>query len=121
MLVAFPMLLVAAVAGCVVHGGLKTEVLLSGLILLLGTVALHVVFFGDSKYHLPMVPLLAVLTTGLARWHQGIGRWRLVAGVLIVLWLAVPWSKQDATFLNMLPTLAAPDGWKSCLIYDDLL
>jgi 4-amino-4-deoxy-L-arabinose transferase-like glycosyltransferase len=121
MLIAFPVLLLSALAGMTIRHGLEPRVLVPCLIFLLTTLLMHAALYGDSRYHLSMVPVLAVLATGLARWPNGISPWRAATAVVIVLWLAAAWSSQFATFLSVLPRLTAPDGWQARVVYDDLL
>ena len=88
----------------------------------LGTaVALSLVTFGEPRFHLPFVPVLAVLATGLAGWRAGVHRWRVVAALALLLFLAVVWSGQLANYLHYLRLMAEPDGWRRQLSFDDLL
>ena len=76
-------------------------------------VALSLVAFGEPRFHLPFVPVLAVLATGLAGWRAGVHRWRAIAVPCLV---AVPGRRVvGASFANYLPFLrlmAEPDGWR---------
>ncbi len=120
-MVGFPLLIAAALAGLVVRGGISPAVLMPSLIFLSLTLAMHTLTFGDPRYHLPMVPVLAVLATGMARWRNGVSPLRLaLAGAALAL-LAIAWWTQFALYWSVLVKLAAPGGWVSQLAYDDLL
>jgi 4-amino-4-deoxy-L-arabinose transferase-like glycosyltransferase len=119
--VSFPLVLVAALAGLAVRGGVSADVGVPALLWMGTVIAMHLLSFGDPRYHLPMVPVLAVLATGLARATCGLGRVRVAGGLLMLLWLAFAWWSQFGIYLSALLKLATPDGWKSLLSYDDLL
>jgi 4-amino-4-deoxy-L-arabinose transferase-like glycosyltransferase len=120
-MVSFPLLIAAALAGLVVRGGISPAVLMPSLIFLSLTLAMHTLTFGDPRYHLPMVPVLAVLATGMARWRNGISPLRLALAAVALVLLAIAWGTHLATYWTALVRLAAPDGWRSQLAYDDLL
>ena len=66
-----------------------------------------------------MVPVLAVLATGLARVANGVSPVRLALALLILALLVAPWRAQSLMYLNALPKLTAPGGWNSQIPYDD--
>jgi 4-amino-4-deoxy-L-arabinose transferase-like glycosyltransferase len=118
----FPLLLAAAVGGLAVRRGISPQVLVPALVFIAAIAMLHVMSFGDPRYHLPIVPVLAVLATGLARAvANGVSPSRLASGVVIVALLATAWSAQLSTYRAALGKLTAPTGWNSQLSYDDLL
>jgi hypothetical protein len=118
----FPLVLIAAAIGLAVRAGTARPVLLPSLLFVGTTVLMHVILFGEARYHLPLVPLLALFATGVAKWRHGFNPWRLTAATVAILWLAVQsWSPQIGIMRTILPKLAAPDGWTSHLVYDDFL
>ncbi len=120
-LAAFPVLLLSALGGCVVRDGVAPRVFVPCVLFLLASAAMHIVSFGDPRFHLPLVPVLAVLATGLARWRVGVIPWRVVMAAVLGIWLFSVWSRQVATYLPALIKLAEPNGWTSQLSFDDLL
>jgi 4-amino-4-deoxy-L-arabinose transferase-like glycosyltransferase len=120
-MVSFPLLIAAALAGLVVRGGISPVVLMPSLMFLSVTLAMHIFTFGDPRYHLPMVPVLAVLATGMARWTNGISPLRLAVAAVVLALLAIAWWTHLTTYWAALVRLVAPDGWRSQLAYDDLL
>lgn len=119
-IVAFPLLLTAAVAGCAVRRGIDGRVLYPCLGFLAATVILHIVTFGEPRFHMPLVPVFAVLATGLAGWRNSVDPRRAIAGALLLLCLVGPWSRQIGAYGAALVTMAAPDGWQNPLPYIDL-
>ena len=90
---------------------------------MLATAALHVASFGESRFHLPLVPLLAVLASlgGVARgvsvgrrvWRRRCAPGRAVVVGLIVVALAVVWVRQWPELRASAERLRAPGGWSS--------
>ncbi|MGD9904298.1 MAG: hypothetical protein AB7U83_12610 [Vicinamibacterales bacterium] len=78
---------------------------------------MHVVAFGDPRFHLPLVPVLAVAASQ-ARPSCQCGRW--VALISCAL-LAPAWFGQALNYLPFVRLLVAPDGWQSMVSFDDLL
>jgi 4-amino-4-deoxy-L-arabinose transferase-like glycosyltransferase len=116
LLVSFPLLAVAAVLG-MCRPGLSASTPARQFVALLAIVTvLHIASFGESRYHLPLVPLLAVLAMRGAAHGPVRGRARVVAILLIGL-LAAAWIVQAPELLNRLARLAQPDGWRSGLPY----
>jgi 4-amino-4-deoxy-L-arabinose transferase-like glycosyltransferase len=120
-LVSFPLLVCVSLAGFAVRGGISPGVLLPSVLFIVSTLLMHVISFGDARYHLPMVPVLAVMATGVARVANGLSRARLIAVVLTLILLAVAWSAQLRTYSSTLFKIVQPSGWNSQLSYDDLL
>jgi 4-amino-4-deoxy-L-arabinose transferase-like glycosyltransferase len=120
-LAAFPLMVAAAVGGSVVRGGVADRVIVPCGLFLATTAVMHLVSFGDPRFHLPFVPVLAVLATGLARWQHGGVPWRGVVAAIVMLLLALVWREQLAVYWAALIRLTAPGGWNSQLSFDDLL
>ena len=75
---------------------------------LVAVTALHVASFGDTRFHLPWVPLLAVLA---ARAFAPLAArpWTLARQTVLAMWLvafALVWTDQAAELMAVLPTLA---------------
>jgi hypothetical protein len=89
------------------------------------TCAVHVASFGESRFHLPIVPVLAVGASlgggsggpsfGGGRAH--LGRWRVGVAAVVMAVLGVVWVGQAGELLTRLDRLRAPDGWRSALPY----
>jgi 4-amino-4-deoxy-L-arabinose transferase-like glycosyltransferase len=77
MIASFPLLLAAALAGWSVRGGISERVLWPTGLYLLSAIAMHAISIGDGRFHLPMVPVFAVLATGLAQARKGFNKVRL--------------------------------------------
>jgi hypothetical protein len=115
----FPLLTAAALWGVATPGTLVADVRRPALALLGLMLVMHVATFGDPRFHLPAVPVLAVLGTGARP-----GTIRIASGwvaVVAVVLLGVLWWTGAAPLLRVLPELAAPDGWRRGLALDDLL
>ncbi len=118
---AFPLLLAAALLGLSVGGGISKPVLLVTVLFLAFTIGMHAISIGDPRFHIPLVPVLAVLATGVAHAKNGFSRIRLAAAAVAIALLAVAWSAQFATYWAALAKLAPPGGWMSHIPYDDLM
>ena len=119
-LAAFPLLVVAALTGLTVRAPLPPVTAIA--LAFVGTsAAMHLLSFGDPRFHLPFVPLLAVIATRLEQIGAGVHRWRTILAGAIVVALALAWAPQLATYLDALHSLAAPGGSSRPLSYDDLL
>lgn len=117
LIVSFPLLAIGAAYGAArAHGPLDgSHVALIGFAL--ATAVLHVASFGESRFHLPLVPVLAVAVSlgsgpvGNAGW----GRLLLATACLIALGFA--WSEQAPELVAALARLSAPDGWTTAPAY----
>jgi 4-amino-4-deoxy-L-arabinose transferase-like glycosyltransferase len=70
--------------------------------------AIHIASFGDTRFHLPWVPLIAILA---ARAFAALdaGPWTLARQTLLAMWLvafALVWKDQAAELMAVLPKLA---------------
>jgi hypothetical protein len=85
------------------------------------TCALHVASFGESRFHLPLVPVLAVMASlafapsGEPRGRRS--RLRIAAAAIVLVILGVVWTSQAPELLGALERLRAPDGWMSRPVY----
>ncbi|MGE0360734.1 MAG: hypothetical protein AB7H93_09605 [Vicinamibacterales bacterium] len=121
--VSFPLLCVAAAIGAVRAPSPPPPALVAILAMIGATAALHVVSFGESRFHLPLVPLLAVVASLGAGSGGGRGRReatpagrptvRIVVVSLLLAALAVGWVRQWPELRGQLERLRAADGWRS--------
>lgn len=125
LIASFPLLVVAAAWGVARSMVPWDRVHVAMAAFLVATAALHVSSFGESRFHLPLVPVFAVaasLATGV-RPHAAaaIGRGgrlaRVVGAAAVVLVLAVAWATQIGELSRALTRLRAPDGAQSAIPY----
>ncbi len=117
LLVTFPILAVAAAFG-LCRPGLTAHV--TGwhiLMLLCAIMTLHVISFGESRYHLPLVPVLAILAARAISHHEPYTMRAYVGAAAITVPLVIAWISQLPVLLAQLARLAARDGWQSGLPY----
>ncbi len=118
---AFPLVLAAGLGGLAWRTGPRaTAVRRAAVVYLAAAVALSAASFGEPRFHLPFVPVLAVLAAGLGA-GGAVQRWRLAGGIVVLLLLLPVWAHQLQTYLGVLAALAAPGGWTRELPFDDLL
>lgn len=117
LLVSFPALTVAAAFGVArARGPLDAgHVAMTGFVL--ATAALHVVSFGESRFHLPLVPLLAVAASLGHGPVANAGGGRLLVAAAFVAALGMAWTGQAPELLAALARLSAPDGWTTAPVY----
>ncbi len=121
MLTAFPLLATAAIVGALISSGVAARVLRPSTTLLAATALLHALTFGDPRFHIPVVPVLAVLATAIGPRLRRLAWWRICTGAIILAFLIHSWRPQLSTYLTVLPRLVQADGWNSQLFIDDLL
>lgn len=112
LLVSFPLVMIAALAGMCRPGSTSTPLGATLIAILLFVVLVHVGSFGESRFHLPWVPVLAIFASTLwAPRDQGPWSWprRLLFGVL-ALALLVLWTTQAPGLLERLALLARSTG-----------
>jgi len=117
LLVAFPLLALPAVVGMLRPGLLET---LSGVhiaVMLALTTALHAISFSETRFHLPLVPLLAVLAARGVAIRAPMTRAGWSAALLIGLVLCLGWWVQFPELLESYARLTVPDGWKTMLAF----
>lgn len=107
-IISFPLLMIAASVGLWRPGLAANPAGVLIVTTLLSVVALHIASFGDSRFHLPWIPLLAVLA---ARAVAPLERrsWTWARRVGLALWLlafALIWRSQAPELLDVLPRLA---------------
>ncbi len=117
----FPLLCMGAAVGFVRAPRPAPPALVAIGAMVAATAALHVISFGESRFHLPLVPLLAVVASlGWTVDGRG-GRGRPVARVavaaLLIAGVAVAWAGQWGELRGQWQRLQAPDGWRSAPPY----
>lgn len=118
LLASFPLLAVPAVVGLLRPGLARHPSGLHIALLIAIVTMLHAFSFGESRFHLPLIPVLAVLAArGVAATDAPLTRVRLGVCVLLVLALAIAWASQAPELVARLNELAAPDGWQRWLPY----
>lgn len=115
LLVSFPVLCVAAAIGLVRAPRPAPSALVAIGAVVVATAALHLLSFGESRFHLPLVPLLAVVASlGAAQRPAPARRSVRIAVVAVILAaLSVAWVGQWQELRSALERLKAPDGWSS--------
>jgi len=74
------------------------------------TIALHVASFGESRFHLPLVPVFAVAASLSSVPLARASRARLLAAAVAVAALAFLWAAQAPELLDALTALRGPAG-----------
>ncbi len=119
MIASFPLLCVAAALGVVRAPRPAPPALLAIGAVVLATTALHVVSFAESRFHLPLVPLFAVLASlsGEARRVTAPRAVRVGVTAVVLAALAVAWVSQLPELRVSLERLRASGGWTSAPPY----
>jgi len=114
LLASFPLVCLAALAGLGRGLAWETPTVRALAWLIVGTVALHVVSFSESRFHLPLIPGLAVLAVSRAPADEGrAARPVQAAAVLMAGALLLTWLTQLPDALATLQALMAPDSWRT--------
>lgn len=111
-LISFPVLMIAALAGIFRPGSTRTSLGVTLIAVLVFAVLVHVGSFGESRFHLPWVPVLAVMASTL--WaHRTPAPWSWPRRALFgasVFALVVLWASQAPDLLHRLALLAQSTG-----------
>ena len=110
LLAAFPVLVVAAALGLIRAGGRLEAAHIALGTFVIATIALHVASFGESRFHLPLVPVFAVAATLAATPLTAVSRARLLVAGAVLVFLAFVWAGQAPELLDALTALRAPTG-----------
>ena len=120
LLASFPLLATAATVGLFRPGLTRQSTGSQFVVLIVLVTLLHIISFGESRFHLPLVPVLAVLAvrgvTRAASTDQ-FTTLRSAACVVALLALTVGWATQAPGLFQRLLRLTAPGGWHSALQY----
>jgi 4-amino-4-deoxy-L-arabinose transferase-like glycosyltransferase len=105
----FPALALAALGGLSTLGLVRDRAGVAIVSTLVAVLLLHALSFGESRYHVPWVPLLAILAArGLAPpAPRPMGRRRIAVVTLVAVLLALTWLDQLPLLLARLDVLAA--------------
>lgn len=115
LMLSFPALCVAAALGVARAPRPAPAALVAIGAVVVATAALHVLSFGESRFHLPLVPLLAVVASLGAPQRPAPRRSRVrvaIAAVTLAA-LSVAWASQWQDLRAVLERLKAPGGWSS--------
>jgi 4-amino-4-deoxy-L-arabinose transferase-like glycosyltransferase len=115
LLACLPPLVVLAVIGALRPGLASDPLGLSLLVFLALVTLLHGLSFSETRFHLPMIPILAVLA---ARGASGVARLtplRWFGAGLVIVSLAAGWVGQWAELAGRYERLTAEDGWQTGL------
>jgi 4-amino-4-deoxy-L-arabinose transferase-like glycosyltransferase len=120
LLISFPVLVIAAVVAVFFGRPLATptESLILWVFAVM-TVQLLTVF-GDPRFHLPLVPLLAILAMRPAKYsltNVFRSKWRTGIGVVVLLVAVVWWGTRVPPRIRALEQAASPEGWESAMPY----
>jgi hypothetical protein len=108
LMASFPLLMTLASVGLWRPGLAQSPAGVLVLAILATVTALHVASFGDTRFHLPWIPLLAMLA---ARAFAPLDKrpWTLARQTLLAMWLvvfALVWRDQAQELMALLPKLA---------------
>ena len=110
-LVSFPLLAAAAIAGFVAAPGGWTPIRAAIAAVIVVTSALHVLTFGESRFHLPLVPLLAAIAPlGWPVSRSTLTPARTVPAIVVALLLALTWAGQVPGLWQRLDAIRRPGG-----------
>ena len=110
-LVSFPLLAAAAIAGAGAAPGGWTPIRAAIAAVIVVTSALHVLTFGESRFHLPLVPLLAAIAPlGWPVSRSTLTPARTVPAIVVALLLALTWAGQVPGLWQRLDAIRRPGG-----------
>jgi hypothetical protein len=103
----FPLLMGMATVGLMRRGATHSD---AGLLMVTALVcvgAVHVASFGDSRFHLPWIPFLAIFAARAFDVDSPLPPARRALAAVCVIALALMWASQLRELLNVLPQLAS--------------
>jgi 4-amino-4-deoxy-L-arabinose transferase-like glycosyltransferase len=108
LIVSFPLLMALGSVGLWRPGITRSAAAVVIVGTLVAATAIHMASFGDTRFHLPWVPLVAILAArAFAPLHAR--PWTLARQTLLAMWLvvfALVWKDQAAELMAVLPKLA---------------
>jgi hypothetical protein len=107
-LLSFPIVMTLASIGLFRPGLFRSETAIALVMTLLCATLLHIASFGDSRFHLPWIPLLAILAAR-ALAPLTATAWTMSRQVVVAVWVvgfALVWTDQARELLAVLPRLA---------------
>ena len=102
----FPLVMGLATVGLIRPGATRSDAGLLTVTALVCAVVVHVASFGDSRFHLPWIPLLAVFAARALDVESALSPARRAVATVCVIALALLWASQLPELLNVLPRLA---------------
>lgn len=110
-LISFPVVVAAAIGGAVAAPGGWTPIRAAIATVIVVTSALHVLSFGESRFHLPLVPLMAaVMPLGWTLSMRRLTPVRAGVAVLVFGLLTWAWAGQLPGLLHRLDAIRQPGG-----------
>jgi 4-amino-4-deoxy-L-arabinose transferase-like glycosyltransferase len=121
LLASFPLLMIPALVGMLRPGLTATPAGAAMLTIVVVSAFLHFASFGDARYHVPLVPILAIFAARTVE-HGGPrftewNRWRHVALVVLLLGLVIAWQSQLPLLWERLTLMATAQGAPPPLTY----
>jgi 4-amino-4-deoxy-L-arabinose transferase-like glycosyltransferase len=107
-MVSFPVLMTVASIGLWRPGITRSPAAVSIVAIMFAVTLLHVASFGDSRFHLPWIPLVAILAARAVAPREA-RPWTLARQTILAMWLvgfALLWKDQWAELMTVLPKLA---------------
>lgn len=114
----FPVLVIAAIVSLAFGPGLRTRTEAVVVWVLAVMIVQLVTVFGDPRFHLPLVPLLAIIA--VRPWSVKDSRRsfrRGTAGVIVLVIALSWWGARLPTQLRSIEQAASPTGWQSAMPY----
>jgi 4-amino-4-deoxy-L-arabinose transferase-like glycosyltransferase len=117
LMAAFPVVMMAAVLG-LRRAGLRDPIVLACAVVGFTGIGMHLLTYGDARYHLPFVPLLAVMGAGVfaARPAGATRRGTVIAGIVLIA-LAIVWIADLRELLPKLAIVTGPGGAQAAFPY----
>jgi 4-amino-4-deoxy-L-arabinose transferase-like glycosyltransferase len=103
----FPLVMGLATVGLIRPGATQSDAGLLTVAALVCAVVVHIASFGDSRFHLPWIPFLAIFAARAFDADPPLSAARRAVATVCVIALALMWASQLPELLNVLPRLAA--------------
>lgn len=113
----FPPLAVLAVVGLLRPGLLNIPAGAEIVALIAVTTLLHALSFSETRFHLPLLPFLAVLAARGLVGGATLTRPRMLVAMALVAGLAAGWWSQGPEIIEQLGRITTADGWQAGLAY----
>jgi len=112
-----PLLAVPAIAGLCRPGLTTTATGVHVLTLLAVVTLMHAVSFGETRFHLPMIPLLAALAVRGVAGVRAMTPVRWLVATALAVAIGSGWLRQLPELMERLHQVTTPDGWRLMLPY----
>lgn len=117
LIASFPPLAVLAVVGLMRPGLLHIPAGMAIVTLIALTTLLHAISFGETRFHLPLIPFLAVLAARGVAGGTALTRPRMLVAMALIAALAAGWWSQVPEIIEQLGRLTTPNSWQAGLPY----